>query len=397
MKEASSQQPSVSAVLRFGPIHFFMWALFSCFLSFLVHYLQSSGYSGTLTGAAMTALTVAGILGQFLGGWLCDRLGTRKRIFIPGAALATGLTLLLLGRPPAAALLLLMAGIGFFHKPLPAILDSWIFSALDRETPGNRNRYGTIRSLGSLGFALFSIVLGLLIDTLGWPAFFAAAAILGLITSLAALGPRDEKPQRHPEQASPAQLFRLPGYGFYVLVSVLMIFPMFLMVFYLAAILENAGGSASLIGLALFLNAASEIPVISASGRLLIRFRPRQLLLAAAGVFALRLGFLCLTGSALAVTLSFVFQSISFGLFLPSLRHVLYELAPPHLKTSAFSTAEAFYGGLGGVLASLTGGILLDVHGVQAMLAVGFVSAAASFLLLLFHRNLGLDKEKSIP
>ncbi len=393
MAEPSSRPALHPAVFRFSPIQFFMWALFSCFLSFLVHYLQSSGYSSTLAGAAMTALTVTGILGQFLGGWLCDRLGTRKKVFIPGAAAATGLTLLLLGRPPAGALLLLMAGIGFFHKPLPSILDSWIFASLK----GERRQYGLIRSMGSLGFALISVVLGLLIDFLGWPAFFAAAGLLGLLTILAALRPADVHPDRSLPKPVPGELFRLPGYAFYVLVSVLMIFPMFLMVFYLAAILENAGGSASLMGIALFLNAASEIPIISASGRFLLRFSPRQLLLTAAGIFALRLLILLVTDSALAVTLTFVLQSLSFGLFLPSIRHTLHQLAPEHLKTSAFATAEAFYGGLGGVLASLTGGILLDVHGVSAMLAVGLVSASAAFLLLLFHRNLGLDKETPFP
>lgn len=373
--------------LLFSPVQFFMWALFTTFLSFLVHFLREQGYSAGVVGTAMTLITLAGILGQFFWGWACDRINRRRWAFLTGIGSAAALTQLLQLTPAVPLLFLLMGGIGFFHKPQPAILDSWVFARLGDKPEG----YGLIRSIGSLGFALFSVLMGFLIDNQGWQAFFLTSAFLGAMTFLFALlpkdAPTDQDPALGPRKVNPLELLEIPGYLFMVIISFLLIFPMFIMILFLAPILEGVGGSASWVGIALFLNAASEIPLFSLSGALLRRFRPRTLLLTAAVVFSLRILLLMIAPTPLMVTLTFILQCLSFGLFLPSIRFTLNRLAPPHLKTTAMTAAESVYSGLGGAAAGFFGGLLLEFSGIRAMLSAALASSLLA-LFLLFLRGL---------
>jgi predicted MFS family arabinose efflux permease len=377
--------------LLFSPIQFFMWALFTTYLSFLVHFLRQKGYSASVVGTAMTLITLAGILGQMFWGWACDRINRRRWAFLTGIAAATALTQLLQLTPAVPLLFLLMGTIGFFHKPQPAILDSWIFARLGDKPEG----FGLIRSSGSLGFALFSVFMGFLIEDRGWQSFFLTSGLLGLMAVLFALLPRDATmetntdispiPLQHPQRVNPLEALKIPGYFFLVVISFLLIFPMLTMVLYLAPILDRVGGSASWIGIALFLNAASEVPLFSLSGPLLRRFKPHSLLLTASIVFSLRIILMMVAPSPLIVTLTFLLQSLSFGLFLPSIRFTINRLSPIHLKTTSMTTIESVYAGMGGAAAGFFGGLLLEFSGVQGMLMMALASSLLAMILLLFR------------
>lgn len=89
-------------------------------MPFLILYLtQQQGFSTTDAGRAMGTYGVGGVLGSYLGGWLCDRMPPR-RVMIGSLALA-GIGFILLGqidtRPGILITIFLLAVVGEGFRP----------------------------------------------------------------------------------------------------------------------------------------------------------------------------------------------------------------------------------------------------------------------------------------
>jgi MFS family permease len=83
--------------------------------AFLVLYVVSRGYDAVRAGLAVTALGAGGIAGGLLGGWLTDRLGSRRTI-VTSAAVTAVATAAVLYAPGFAGIMVCAALVGAFGQ-----------------------------------------------------------------------------------------------------------------------------------------------------------------------------------------------------------------------------------------------------------------------------------------
>ncbi len=265
---------------------------------------------------------------------------------------------------------------------------------------GNRGEeinYGAARGLGSLTYAVFSYALGYLTGRLGatlvpWAslalylAVFACCSLFrmsasGKIVDTAASG--EGKGGMAPGgTGNPLRFFgqyrRFTG----VLFGVVLLFSFHnIICTYMIRLVARFGGGSAQMGLALAVAAVSEIPVMFLYSRLAKHLSSRALLLASALGFFVKSLLLLIAWNAALLLAAQAFQAFSFALFIPA--SVAYTdramEAGDKVKGQAYMTAALT---LGGVAGNLSGGIALDVSGVNAMLILGCAFALAGVLAI---------------
>ncbi len=355
-------------IIRFSALQWFFWSTWATFGAFNVYHLGERGLSSGLIGTLVSFMTFSGILGQFFWGRVCDRLQTVKRVFIG----CIGLLAVIIFFFPAYLISPVVLGaalslIGFLWAAQPSIIDSWTVET----SPQLARSYGFTRSFGSVGFALLASVFGRFIAAYGWNVMFYSFAVLAGITIAIASTIEDGyagSRTRPTVKADVGQLLRNPDYILLLLAATVIFIGHQSTMIFLPDILRNVGGSPVDQGTAMSVSAISEMPAFLLSVWFLPRFRPQGLLVFAALFYVLRIYTLSAAPSPQWVIYAGLFQSMSFGVFLPTMVYYVKQIAPDGLKTTAQTIATGCYFGIGGVLGSILGGRAIDVWGVETMM-----------------------------
>ena len=365
-------------------------------LGYVSVFLLDRGVTPTVIGALVA---VGNILSAICQPWVAGIADRSQRItlrqMIRLTAAAGAFVSLLVGisenRLVMMPLYMLLALITNLQMPLVNAVSVYY---------GNRGEeinYGVARGLGSLTYAVFSYALGFLTGRLGaalvpWAAFALYGAVFACcgLFQMSAAGKSAETAVTDketggtvPEEAkNPLRFFgqyrRFTG----VLFGVVMLFSFHnIICTYMIRLVARFGGGSAQMGLALAVAAVCEIPIMFLYSELAKRFSSRALLLASAlGFFVKSLLLMAAWNAALLLTAQ-AFQAFSFALFIPA--SVAYTdramEAGDKVKGQAYMTAALT---LGGVVGNLSGGVVLDVSGVTAMLVLGCAFALAGVLAI---------------
>ena len=161
---------------------------------------------------------------------------------------------------------------------------------------------------------------------------------------------------------------------------------------YLGVHIEGIGGTASLIGLAFAVSAASELPVIALGGWFLARLGAFRLAVLAIAVYAARfVAFSVITEPELVLGVQ-VFHGLSYGAFLMASVTLAHRLAPPGRAATAQALLTAMSFGFGAIVGSLVAGALLDVIGTAGLFGVAAALMVVTLVVLIAGNRLaGLD------
>lgn len=383
----------MNTIRKFSLLQAFFFSAWAAFAGFNVYYLREAGFSNTEIGFAMSVMMGMGVLGQTFWGYICDRTRSVKRVHILCMVLlATTVSLYPLNRT-IVSVTLSMGIIGFMWMPQQAIIDSWIFAS----SAHLARNYGFMRAWGSLGYALVALIFGRAIELFGWNIMFVTHVFLAAVTILIAVTLKDAHKARSSKQedspiktataarsVNPLELFQNKEYVFLLLASVLLFIPNRLAVQFMPEMIRFVGGTPTHHGVSLFINAVSEVPILFWSTYFLARFPSRLLLVFASIFFPVRLTLLFFASTPGAVMAASVFQGLSFGVFLPTIRYFINEISPNHLKTSAQSIATASFFGVSSVVGSFLGGYVIDTFGMRMSLAgASVLSTIAMFIVVL--------------
>ncbi len=287
-----------------------------------------------------------------------------------------------------AAVVVSFAVIGFLWMPQQSIIDSWIFDS----SRALGKRYGFMRAWGSMGFATVALAFGGIINRFGWNTMFVGHALLSGMAIAAASRLKDSRRIREPEKSSgrareprqvnPLDLFRNTDYVFLLAASVFLFIPNRLAIQYMPELLRAVGGTPTHQGISMFVNAVSEVPILFTSAIFLAKIPALGLMAFASVFFTLRLLLLYGADSPMAVITASLCQGLSFGVFLPTIRTYINQVAPEHLKTSAQAIATAAYAGVSSVTGSFLGGYAIDTWGIKPTLLAGTILSALAMLTI---------------
>jgi len=163
---------------------------------------------------------------------------------------------------------------------------------------------------------------------------------------------------------------------------------------YLLQIIQSVGGNSSQLGIALAIQAVVEVPVLFGFSRLLKHFRPKTLMLIAAFGFALKALMYALSGSVSMIYVIQFAQMLSFAIFASASVYYTSEIIAKEDQASgqAYMTSMIT---VGTVLGSLSGGWMLELNGMNTMLAVNVVIALVGVgfaLISIKHKELPQQK-----
>lgn len=367
---------------------------------YFISYLDEYGYTTRVSGiiAACFALFAA-VLQPFLGR-LADRSKTFhwKRILL----ILDGLTLLcllgLLFTNAKAAVGILYGAVSMLVTTILSMVNVACFYYEHRGTPMN---FGFARALGSLAYAVLSVILGKLIAPCGIKVvviagivIFSAEILLVCTFPYEGRTESDETAGEKRKTGFGAFLRKYPAFLLMVVACTLFLTFHDMYSNYLLLIMEKVGGGNAELGIALALAAAVEIPVMIASGWLIKKI-PSYWWLVVAGVALVVRGFAYLAaGTVLEITLIQFFQVLTFAL----IASIGVYFTDEAVEEEDLATGQAFMGmtiAAGNTIGFLVGGSLIDSFGVDAMLRMGTATSAVGTVFAVLSAVMLMRKSKN--
>ncbi|MFQ6370529.1 MFS transporter [Shewanella sp. YIC-542] len=367
--------------------YFFFFAILGALIPYLGVFLEYRGFNAAEIGFLMAILMGTRIIAPNIWAMVADRTGRRTELIKVGSFTA------------AVGYLSFFYDGGFFYLALSLTFFTFFWNAIlaqmeviTLETLGDKsNRYGSIRSFGSVGYIVWVIVTGAAVNWCGPQAVLFVGMVLfaGLFVCCLPLsasnGIKESNRSAVPLKLSKPIIWFLlsamllqasvgPFYGFFVLY------------------LKQAGYSEAMAGFFVALGAFSEIFMFAVAPKLLRRFSVRILLMTGMGVTALRWLLVAFAPEDMALlALSQVMHAFTFGLVhAASIQFVHRHFAQQHRsKGQALYASLSF--GVGGALGNWISGHLWG-DGSQTWLVWVFAAACAVLAMLVV---LALPEERS--
>lgn len=367
-------------VFKIRFIYLFLYMAFAVWRVYYNIFLEQEGFTGTQIGTLNAIMQGSIFLVVTLWGVYADHHGIRPTLRI--GVLVTAVFIFFLGNVTSfAALLIYIPLLSFFYHPMGPLTDALAMQYAETE---KKHSYGSFRLWGSLGWALASILGGLLFAKLPLNNIFPLSALLFLF-AIPFLTTRKRKRvfKPHFERLHFRELLKnKPLMWFTALVALYGIIcsPVnsFLNLYF-----SSIDASNNTIGYAYAIMALSEIPLFIIGNRLLKKIGLHRLILI--GMLTMFIRFL-LYGSfpTIAVALATgALQGVSLAFFLVGAIEYIGKIMPPGKQATGQSIIWGSYLGIGQTAGNLLIGFLMDKIGMVSVMQL-FIAASAFCLLMAF-------------
>lgn len=394
--------------IKYGCIHGTYWMYYGIAGSFASAFLLARGYSNAEIGII---LAVGNILAVFLQPLVADLADRSKRLSLVGVtrlstALLMILTLMLFVlRQKSAALWVVYMLIMAWMTTLQPLFNSLAFKL---EETGVHINFGACRSVGSLAYAVLCAFMGTLVEAKGVEVLPVSGEIvlLMLLASLWVTKTQFDKMTGESFRSTPAQMVgecgQIPAVDaeiteeinlalfvkrnkLFVILNLAVIGVFFsnaVLNNFMLQVVEGVGGTSEDMGRIFSVMAFLEIPALFFFDKIKKRFSCQLILKFAAICFTLKILLIYLAGSVTMIYVAHLLQTFSFGLFLPAMVSFIGEVMAKGeaVKGQALYTVMTT---VASMLASVLGGIMLDVSGPSFMLLISTIATGLGTLVLL--------------
>ena len=392
-----------SAWLRFTVLQFVYWFVMAIG-NYQTVYLQSRGYTATTIGLINAVLSAVTIMATPVWGMISDRIRSIRRVFL--LTLIVGSVLFafipaIIGLPVLSAPLMLvyLSLVYFFRNPANAMMDNWLVRYSNQKGVD----YGSIRSFGSLGYAICGVLIAGAVSSFGtaWT-FPVCSAMMALVVAMSLrtddakpVAPATGAPAR--EAFNPLTLFKNYYFTTFLAFSLLLYIVINSAAAFLPYLLEEVGVSSSRYGVITAYMATLEIPMLLAA-RPLRRRAPLYALCIASG-FSYAAACLLLGTCAHSLGMIVAIETLSgvgSGLLIASAANYIYTLTPENLKATGQSIYVAVTA-LSGIAGNLIGGAVVDALSAPLLYCIMGVTGLISALFLLGTIVIGAKLLKQSP
>ncbi|MBM7677084.1 MFS transporter [Gracilibacillus alcaliphilus] len=362
-------------------------------VSFLPLYLQSEGLSGTEIGWVMAIGPFAAIFSQPYWGYMSDKYQTVKKILMLCLIGMIISSFFFLQMSTLALLLPFAAAFFFFSSPVGALTDS----LAQRRANQLGISFGSIRTWGSIGFAVSSLAVGELLDQIGigyiiWPYITVALAAFLISTRIV-----DAKVTTKPIQLKDVGL--LIRSKPYVIFLVLM---MFITIAhrandsFIGIYIASLGGTENMVGIAWFAGVASEAVIFATAGWWFRKYHPLIFILGAGILYVIRWYFYSVVENPVWIVSFQFLHGFTFGIFYITAFQYITRLIPNKVQATGHLVFAATFIGVSGIIGSLLGGLILEQLGGSALyLSMAILTAVGVVFILIYH-ILPFGKSKKI-
>lgn len=357
--------------IKFAVLDGLYWGFVAAFAGYCSTYLLSQGLSSTALSLMLAVYMGMSFAGAFFWGGMCDRMRTNKKVFLLEFTATVAITLVIYFT--AGKNVILAACIyplfGFLFAPLGSNLDSWMLRSFHRDA----NVYGRARALGSAGYAVVMLAMGQMITAFGYAMIPAVSGILAAVVIVLALVTAEEPYEAKTavkESSNPKELLKIRPYLFLTIILFMTGLATSPINNLKNVILQSVGGDVSSLGIDAFAGVMVQALLIFISGNLRrINADLRLFLMCSLVVVTM---ILIYTASAPAmIILGTVFNNMSYGLMLPTMREITEKSVSGALKNTAHSLTDAMYGSFAGIIALTYSGMVMDRFGARSVALLG--------------------------
>lgn len=388
MKISNPRFKISSVTSRYALIHGSYWMAFGASYNFVTVYLLSKQYTSPQIGIIM-ALT--NVFSAILQPYVASSADSAKKLTLKSFMLVflflstslSGLLIFsqeLLGVTALLYFLLLLIMLTI-HPLLNGLGMKYIEHGYDIN-------FGFSRGMGSLSYAVMSVVLGNLVEKRGpgiLPLSYFLLFSLTTATTLYFLKtipliesgslPEDKITIIASEMSLVKFIRTYKKFSIYLFGSILIFICFNIINIYMIKIIQQVGGNEKEMGTAFAIAALVELPFMLSFTQLLKKYSVETLLRISALAFTAKALLTFFADSLLWIYIAQGLQMFSYALFIPgSIYYVTKAIHKNHmLKGQAFTTAATT---LGAVLGSVVGGYLVNI-GIREMLLAGFLISVA--------------------
>jgi PPP family 3-phenylpropionic acid transporter len=368
-----------------APIAAFYLALcgaMGLYLPYLSLYLSSVGLSESAAVRVQAVIPFMGLFVPPLLGLLADARHMRVWL-LRGFTAASALMFAVLGLVDhdAVAITVVLAAFALARSPLIALTDA----TAHEHVRHHGGTYGRLRTWGSLGYLLAALLAGKLyeLSSIGMVVWLTTGA-LGVLFLCAWWMPA---PTPRRQVGLLDEIRRLLRTRSLWLLLAAISTGQVAGTWYdttLALHLGHLGYGKDFLGLVVAIGVGAETVLIAASGSILTRFRSQHTLAAAFAVSALRWLVLSLATSRITILAQAPLHAFSFGLYWVSATTLVREYAGPRASAAGQGLLTAAVA-LGSIVASLSGGALLERGGGRLLFGVAAGVTAVAAVLAALH------------
>jgi len=378
---------------KFWPFSFYFlyYAALAMFMPFIVLFYQSVPFNGPQI-ALLTG--VPPLITMFAAPFwtsVADSSGRHRLVMSLGIGIAAICTLLLQYLNLFAAVFLTISISYFFFSPVPSLSDSATMAMLGKD----RAMYGRVRLGGTIGWGLFALIAGMLVDNYGLKITFWGFAFFMLINLGVAQKLTYDDSSSHGSMSTSGIRYYLVNRRWQ-----LFLFSAFLgglgassVASFLAPYMAEMGANKTTIGLAITIATITELPVFFFGNRLIKRFTSQGLFFIALVLMGIR----SILYSVVSTPTGVLAVQVLGGTIFPAMWLAGVAYADEHAPAGLKSTAQGLFGamsfGFGAAVGGFLGGLLLGSVGGRGMYMVfGLIILGGLALIEVLKRVLPIEE-----
>lgn len=369
--------------------NFLFFGLLALFIPFLPVYLEERGLSTSEVGVIIGTGGIVTLIAQPLWGFISDKTKTVRKVLLLLVFL-TAIGGFFLFNTESYVLLIIFAMLVYFTlMPIDPLTESLNFTV--SETVGVS--YGSIRTYGALGYAVLSLIVGYAMDYFGMSSVSIMFVVLGLISfGIVWLMPDVQASSKPVTWAGLKQVLSNKEMLLFLALVFISSVPARMNDTFLGIHIRTLGGDTTLVGMAFFISAISEIVVFALSFWWLRKGKELEVITIATFFYFARFFASAFVTSPVMLTLLQVLQMLTFPIFYTAAIQYLYRIMPREWRATGQTVLALLFFGLSSIIASYAGGFIYKAVGGQNLY---LIISVMSFIGVLFGIFLTIRKRKS--
>ncbi|MBO4864670.1 MAG: MFS transporter [Eubacterium sp.] len=390
----TSNGDSVLWTVKYTLLNAAYFVAFCTIHAYAAVYLLANGFNNTEVGILLAIANIVSAVFQPIIAGVIDKPGflTNKRFIMISVSiiLAGCLTLMLIPgkKIPIFIVFATIYMIQFAYQPVMTAL------CFEYQKAGCSIFYGLARGLGSASFAITSLFIGRIVEKNGvsillWVS--VAAMLVSALVTVTFIKPKvsdgtddpdstEEKKTgvAHNSFSSFAKTY--PAFVVFLIATICFFFAHNMINDFMIQIIRSLGGKETELGIANFLQAILELPVMAMIGLILKKISAKNLLIISGAAFFIKILILVFATGMPHMYISQSFQLLAYAVFIPAgayyVSSTMEEL--DQVKGQAFITSAIT---IGGVFSNFISGYILDNFSIKTMLITGSIVCAVGVVI----------------
>lgn len=382
-------EQSKSINIKYSMLQGIYFVGFCTVMGYAAVYLGSIGMSSSLIGIVLAIANILTSIAQpVLGGFVDKSNVSMKKVLMIMFGMCSILSVLLMLASKvtflAAALFIAVSTILYTTMPL---VNSLAFAF---QKQGIDVKFGVARGIGSVAYALASLVLGNIVKAVS-PTLMPLAYIvifLGILPLIRSF----KMPEAEIDEVIEEKVVEKENTGAFIKkhLKFMIFLAGFVLVYFdhtiinnfFISVIENVGGNTGDMGNAVFLAAMLELPTMALFEKYKNKINIKNTIVISAVFFTIKHTLTYFATSMFMIYLAQATQMLAYALFIPASVYYVDKLfdAKDAVKGQALVTTSMT---VSGVLASFLGGILLDNMGVYKTLFLGLVLSVIGTIVMI--------------